>query len=355
MQARLVRLRNRMRERGLDALVVSSLPNIRYLTGFSGSNALCIVTRRKAFFLTDSRYRQQSREEVIGYVRHVATAGLFDTTAELHLLSGYSAVGFEAHAVSYAQFRRLKRLVPGIHLKSTEDFVEDIAVCKDAGELSKISRAVRITDRVYGEVLQILTPGVSERDVAAEISYLHRKYGADGEAFEPIVAGGPRAALPHARPTARKFRRGETLVLDLGCVVEGYGSDLTRTVSIGSAPRRARSLYAAVLSAQNAAINAARPGLRARDLDGIARSAIVSAGYGKFFTHSLGHGLGLRVHERPWIAPKSVDVLAPGNVITIEPGIYIPGYGGIRIEDDVVITRTGCRVLTKAPKDFCVV
>ena len=355
MQARLARLRVSLRERGLDALVVSSLPNIRYLTGFSGSNALCIVTPRTANFLTDSRYAGQSRLEVRGWVRYVSRESLPEAAVAHRLLARCKTVGFEAHAITYAQFRHFKRLFPGIRFVPKDNIVEDMAVSKDPEELSRISRAVRISDRVFNDVLLVMQPGVEERDIAAEITYLHRRHGADRDAFEPIVASGPRGAYPHARPSSRRIERHDLVVMDFGCVVEGYRSDLTRTVCMGRSSRNVRSLYTAVRSARNAAVDAARPGLRAGELDGVARNVIRSAGYGRRFIHSLGHGLGLRVHERPRIAPRSVETLEPGHVITIEPGIYIPGFGGFRIEDVVVITRSGCRVLTQAPLDLTIV
>jgi Xaa-Pro aminopeptidase len=355
MQARLARLRSRLQKEDLDALLISSLPNVRYLTRFTGSNANCIVTRRQAFFITDSRYTQQSSQEVRGFRRIIAPGGLHDAVSELGLLARCKTVGFEAEAVTYAQFVRLKKLFPRLRLRATKNLVEELSLSKEPGELASIRRAIGITDDVYRDVLDMLKPGIAERVIAAEISYLHKKYGAEHDAFDPIVACGPRGAIPHARPTSRKIRNGELLIMDFGCVVKGYGSDLTRTVCVGRATRHQQKLYAVVLGAQRAAIDAIRPGLQARQLDDIARQYIARAGLAKYFTHALGHGLGLRPHERPRIGPASNDVLQKGNVITIEPGIYIPGYGGIRIEDDVLLTRTGCRVLTKATNELITV
>ncbi|MCK5573372.1 MAG: aminopeptidase P family protein, partial [Bacteroidetes bacterium] len=257
--------------------------------------------------------------------------------------------------VTYAVYQELRRRFPGVQFRPTSDFVEQIALAKDARELGLITQAVRITDRVFEEVLEQIRPGVRELDIAAEISYLHRRMGAEKDAFDPIVASGGRGALPHARPSRRRFTKGDFVTLDFGCTVGGYSSDLTRTVAVGSVSRRKREAYGVVLAAQEEAIDAVRPGMWARELDRIAREKIRKAGYGTYFTHSLGHGLGLHVHERPRISAVSRDRLVKGAVVTIEPGVYLPGEFGLRIEDDVSITRNGCRVLTSAPKELLVV
>jgi Xaa-Pro aminopeptidase len=349
---RVMRLRTTLRERRLDALFVSSLPNIRYLTGFTGSNALCVFTATRGFFLTDTRYRDQSRAEVGGIVRAVTTKTLAATAAERGYLDGCGRVGFESNATTYHQYRALRGLFPRHSLQPTADLVEDLAVVKDDQELACIRRAVAITEQVFLDMLNVVRPGMRENEVAAMISYLQKMYGADGDAFETIVAGGARGALPHARASERKMHSGEFVTLDFGCTVGGYASDLTRTVALGRVTRRMREVYGVVRDAQAAAIAAARPDMWARDLDAVARRHIAAAGYGKFFSHSLGHGLGLHVHERPRVSMLSTERLRTGSVITIEPGIYIPGECGVRIEDDVVLTHTGCEVLTTAPKEL---
>ncbi len=354
IHSRLAALRARLRQEGLDALLVSSLPNIRYLTSFSGSNGLCIVKQRGGHFLTDARYALQSRNEVTVLPRSIAPAGLIEWAAGQRLLSGCRRVGVESHIVSWAQYRTLKRLFPSVRFVPTSDIVEEIALVKDREELALIRKAVAITDAVYRRILPMIRPGVRELEIAAEISSLHRREGADSDAFDPIVAGGPRGALPHARPTARRIRNRELLTLDMGCTLKGYGSDLTRTVAVGRVPRRLREIYRAVAEAQAAAIGAARGGMVARQLDAVARNSIAAAGYGRYFIHSLGHGLGLHPHERPRISSVSREVLRPGSVVTIEPGIYIPGVGGVRIEDDVVLTGSGCRVLSRSSREFTV-
>jgi len=350
---RLARLREKLRAKGLDALLVTSLPNIRYLTGFTGSNALVVVLPRKAYFLTDQRYRQQSKEQVRGAQRIVSRTTLFDALREHRLLRG-GRVGFEAEHLSYASYRLLRRLLHGVNLRPVHECVEEIALRKDDAEIALLGMAIRVTEQVFDRVLSLMRPGVRELEIAAEITYLHRRLGAEGDAFEPIVASGERGALPHARPSSRKMRNGDLVTLDFGCTVAGYCADLTRTVAIGRASRRAREVYRAVLAAQTEALAAARPGMLARDLDHVARSRLEREGFGRYFSHSLGHGIGLRIHERPRVAPRSRERLEPGSVLTVEPGVYLPGELGVRIEDDVVLTNGGCRVLTSAPKELMV-
>lgn len=352
---RIGRLRNQLRARGLDGLIVSSLFNIRYLTHFTGSNALCIVRRDGALFLTDQRYLLQSRSEVKGLRRAIGTQGLAEEAAKRNALAGCRTVGFESHSVTYAQYRGWKKLFPSVSFVPTSDMVENLSLLKDREELDAIRSAVAITDDVFHQLLSVIRPGVRESEIAAEISYLQRTRGAEKDAFEPIVASGERGSLPHARATTRRIRNGEMVTLDFGCTVRGYNSDLTRTIGVGRVSGKARDIHAAVLDAQTAAVHAARAGMMARDLDAVARRSIANAGYGKYFSHALGHGLGLQVHERPRISSVSTEELQAGSVVTVEPGIYISGFGGVRIEDDVLITRNGREVLNTAPRELMIV
>jgi Xaa-Pro aminopeptidase len=349
---RISKLRRHLRTRGLDGLIVSSLSNIRYLTHFTGSNALCIVRRDAGLFITDPRYLQQSKTEVRGLRRAVATRGLGEEAATRDALAGCRTVGFESHSVTYAQYRVWKKLFPSVSFVPTSDIVEDLSLVKDNEEVAAIRTAVGISDNVFHHLLTIIRPGVRESEIAAEISYLQRKLGAEKDAFEPIVASGERGSLPHARATHKRIKSGEMVTLDFGCTVGGYNSDLTRTIGVGRVSGKAREIHAAVLRARTAAVDAARAGMMARDLDAVARGSIARAGYGKFFSHSLGHGLGLQVHERPRISSLSTEELQVGSVVTVEPGIYISGFGGVRIEDDVLITRNGCDVLNTASRDL---
>ena len=352
---RIALLRDHMRRQGLDAFVVSSLFNIRFLTGFTGSYGLCVVGRKDLFFVTDSRYSLQAREEVRGCRPIITTRGLYEALDAHRLLRGCRTVGFEADVVTYAQYRVMRRGRIGESFIPLRDVVESIALVKEKKELECIREAVRISDHTFDEILPSIRPGVTELEVAAEISYCHKKLGAQGDAFDPIVASGERGAFPHARASAKKIKNREMVVLDFGCTFGGYHSDITRTLAIGSVPPKARRIYQTVLDAQLEAIGAARGGMIARDLDAVARGRIAKEGYGEYFTHSLGHGLGMRLHERPRVSSLSKEPLNGGMVITIEPGVYLPGFGGVRIEDDVLLTSGGCEVLNRAPKQFMIV
>ena len=351
---RIARLRKELTEKGLDAFVVSSLHNIRYLTGFSGSNALCIVRPREAIFLTDSRYNQQSRVEVKGFKRKTVVSGLVEAAARNGNLRGCKKVGFESHYVSYTQYRTLRKAFPSVSFVPTLDIVETLSLVKDREEVRRITEAVSISDKVFDQIVKIIRPGVKELEIAAEISYLNKKFGGEEDAFEPVVASGTRGSWPHARPTSKRIKNGELVTLDFGCTLRGYNSDISRTVAVGRISRRSRDIYETVLDAQRMAIAAARGGMWAKDLDAVARKRIKAAGYGKYFIHSLGHGLGLHVHERPRVSALSKEQLKAGSVITIEPGIYMPRFGGVRIEDDILLTENGCQVLNSAPKELMI-
>jgi Xaa-Pro aminopeptidase len=351
---RLARLRRRMAEAGLDAFIVSSLTNVRYLTGFTGTNGMCVVRNDDALFVTDPRYVQQARQEVAGIRRVVTPGTMMEAAVEEGAFRGCRTIGFESHVVTYTQYRSMKKLIGGATFESTANLVESIAVVKEKKELDAIREAARISDRVFADVLKSITAGVTELEISAEISWLHKRYGAEKDAFDPIIASGERGAYPHARASSKKIRNHELVTLDFGCTVDGYHSDLTRTVAVGTPNQRARRMYAVVLEAQAAAVNTVREGVSTRALDAVARDSITAAGFGRYFQHSLGHGLGLRVHEAPRVSAMSNETLLAGSVITIEPGVYIPHFGGVRIEDDVVVTETGCEVLTKSSKQLII-
>jgi Xaa-Pro aminopeptidase len=352
---RIALVQDELQKRKLDALLVSSLVHIRYLTGFTGSNALLIIAKRSAVFISDVRYVHQAKLEVEGCARIIITKlGLYEEAAKRDLLDSARRVGFESQQVTYAQYRVLRRLFPSVSFASTSEIAEEVMLAKDEREIANIRKAVRISDQVFEKILGIIQPGMCELDVSAEISYLQKTLGAERDAFETIVASGDRSAFPHARASQNKIKSGDLLTLDFGCVVDGYHSDITRTIVVGKVTMRAKRLYEVVRDAQQEAINAARAGMWAKDLDAVARACITRRGFGKFFTHSLGHGLGLRIHERPKVSQLSKERLRSGSVITIEPGVYVPEFGGVRIEDDVLLTPNGCVVLNGAPKDLIV-
>lgn len=352
---RIVALRERMDEGGLDALLVSSMINIRYLTGFTGSHGLLVITGGSQSLLTDSRYRVQARAQVRGTHIIITTLDPFEEAARRKFLARAKRVGFEAHQVTYAQYRKFRKLFPHVAFASTANMVEEGMLVKAPDEVRLIRRAAEISDRVFEKILGVIRPGIREREVAAEISYLHKRFGADRDAFETIVASGERGALPHGRASDKKIRSGELVTMDFGCVVGGYHSDITRTIAVGKPSVRAREMHDAVLEAQHEAVASARGGMPAKDVDAVARKRIAQRGFGRYFNHSLGHGLGLQVHEPPKVSQLSKETLRAGSVITIEPGVYIPGFGGVRIEDDVVLTDKGCDLLTNASRELIIV
>ncbi|MGA7160336.1 MAG: aminopeptidase P family protein [Bacteroidota bacterium] len=348
-------LRDVLERKHCDAFITSFIPHLRYLTGFSGSNGLCIVTHAKVFFLTDFRYKEQIRNEVACSRSFITSGELVEKASEEKLLGGCKRVGVEQDYLQIAQHRGLKRNFHAVRFVPTSELVESLASVKRGAEILLIAKAVAITDSVFEELLKIVRAGISELDVSAEISYLHKKHGAENDSFEPIVVSGPRGSLPHGRPSSKKVKKGELVTLDLGCFYKGYCSDLTRTVAVGKPSDEARKVYGIVLQAQQRAIDSARSGVKAKNIDGVARGFISSKGYGKYFGHGLGHGIGLQIHEFPRISARSMHTLQSGNVVTVEPGIYLPQKFGIRIEDDIVIRDGTCDVLTRASKALIVV
>lgn len=338
----------------LDALLVTFPPYIRYLTGFSGSNACCVVTSRRQVLVTDGRYKTQVRSEVRDFDLFIARGSLFQELHARRVLPSKGRIGFNPAQLIVAELANLKSLFGRAKFLKTRDIVGAIAAVKDEGEIRSIREASAVSDTVFRYIIGVIKEGVSELDIAAELVYQHRKLGAEADAFEPIVASGRRGCLPHARATAKRIKRGELVTLDFGCRLNGYHSDLTRTLAVGKPRPELKKIYQTVQDAQQRAVDAARGGMKAKDLDAVARDRIRKAGFGKYFTHSLGHGLGLQVHEGPRVSALSVDRLQPGNVITIEPGVYVPGVGGVRIEDDVVIRDRYAEVLTTSPRELII-
>jgi Xaa-Pro aminopeptidase len=341
--------------RTLDAFIVTHLPNIRYLTGFTGSAGVLVAVHDKLTFFTDGRYTAQAKEEVQGarviITRTAALGGaveLLKRTARPKL-----RCGIEAEHMPVSVRSILVKQLPGtVRLVETTGLVQGLRIVKDADEIAHIRRAVKLGADLLPVALETIAPGESETSVAAAIEFAARKAGATGMSFETIVAAGVRSALPHGKASAAPIARKGFVVLDYGVILAGYCSDMTRTVHVGRASREARQMYGAVLEAQLAAIAAVRAGASVGDVDKAARSVLEKARLGRYFTHSTGHGVGLEIHEPPRIAKAGAELLQPGMVITIEPGAYIAGRGGVRIEDMVVVTKTGCEVLTPAAKDW---
>jgi Xaa-Pro aminopeptidase len=355
MISRLQKLRTEFQSLGIDAFLVTFQPHLRYLSGFSGSSGLGLISSRSAYLLTDGRYRSQVKQEVNGWNIRITANGFLKEIQHKKLLHAGMRVGFDGNNTAVEFYRHLKKMFPKIKFLPKVGVIEKIAAVKDADEIKKIKQAIAITDQTFSAILEIIQPGMTELDVAAEISYQQRKRGAEADAFEAIVASGERSALPHGRATSKKLQRGELVTLDFGCISQGYHSDLTRTIVLGKPNTEAKKIYHIVLEAQKKAIAAAKSNMKTKDLDAVAREYIKQSGYGKYFQHSLGHGIGLQIHESPRISASSKEILESGNVVTIEPGVYIPKFCGVRIEDDIVITNGGCEVLTHSPKHLIVV
>jgi len=346
----------------LDALLIGNLTNVRYLCGFTGSSGALALCRGQWAFFTDGRYTKQAEMQVRGASIHIGSG------PPTILAAGWIAergkrntarVGVEAEYTTLAIIDRirseLRSLAPRCRyrLVPTTAIVEQLRVRKDASEVAQIRKAVRLASGVFPSLLKSIHSGIAENEVAAELEYLARRAGAERMSFETIVASGPNSALPHARPTRRKIRRG-FVVLDYGVILGGYCSDMTRTIWVGRASKRAARIYSAVLEAQLAGIDAARSGVEAQAVDQAARDVLCKHKLDKYFTHSLGHGVGLEIHEAPRLAKGQTQRLEAGMVVTIEPGVYIPGSGGVRIEDMVLVTENGCKVLTPTPKELIV-
>ncbi len=341
-------------ESKLDALLVTGLPNVRYLTGFTGSNAAVLLQPDGEFILfTDPRYTIQAAQETGGRVV-ICRKQLMTGIAAQAARRGWHRLGIEAQRMGFDTFEFLKsKLPPRVELQSTRGIVETLRMRKSPGELELIRASVRTNSRAFDAALRAIRPGrMTEADLACEIDYRMRRLGAEKPAFDTIVACGEHAALPHAHPGRRKLGSNELLLIDMGATQEGYASDMTRVVSLGKAPARARRVYEAVLEAQKAAIDAVRPGVTAGSVDRAARKVLRRAGLDKAFVHSTGHGLGLEIHEPPRLGRADKTRLEEGMAITIEPGVYLEGKLGVRIEDTVAVTRTGCEILTSTPKDY---
>jgi Xaa-Pro aminopeptidase len=338
----------------VDGLLVASLANVRYLTGFSGSNALLLVTPRDAVLITDFRYKTQAADEVGDVARVIIEpqslwTGLWQQLAQL---SGVQVLGFESAHLLHRDFQRLMEAGSRWQWRPTVDLVETLRERKDPDEVARIERAAGIATRALERTLAVVRAGMSELEVAGVLEHALRDEGSEGFPFPSIVAAGPRSALPHARASAALVRDGDLLLLDFGAELGGYCSDITRTVVVGRANDEQREMYEVVRAANEQAARDIRPGMTGRDADAIARGYIERRGFGDLFGHGLGHGVGLEVHEAPRLSRTAEAPLSQDSVVTIEPGVYRPGWGGVRIEDDVVLDASGPRILTQFTRDL---
>jgi len=360
VEGRLDRLRAAFDEHGIDALVVTTLPNIRYLTGFSGSAGVLTLTRSAALLATDGRYRTQSAEQV----ERAGAAGQVDITigpvaeqrsaAQALLGDGAVArVGLEAESVTWSAQRAWAELVGGERLVPTSNAVEALRERKDAAEIARMERAAAIADAALFEVLPLMGQGVTEEHFALELDTAMRRGGAEGTAFETIVAAGENSAKPHHRPGGRRIAPGDPVVVDFGATYEGYRSDMTRTFCVDRDPEgELARIFEVVRTSQAAGAAAVKPGVTAKEVDDVCRRIIAEAGWAERFEHGTGHGVGLDIHEAPTVSQSATAILEPGFVVTVEPGVYVPGHGGVRVEDTLVVTEDGARALTRFTKDI---
>jgi Xaa-Pro aminopeptidase len=359
-KGRQAKLQDALEGNRLDALLVTHRPNIRYLCGFTGSAGVLVISEDKSVFFTDGRYTEQARAEVQGLRVIIArkapllAAGewLAKHGGKLHL----KTLGIETEHLTVAGRTLLAKLLPsGMRLREAPPLVERARMVKDTDEIGRLRAAVLLGSGLFDVALRAIRPGVPETEVAAEMEYAARRSGAEGMSFETIVASGTRSALPHGRASESTIPAAGFVVCDFGVILAGYCSDMTRTVHVGQPSAEARHMYDAVREAQQRAIDAVRPGAAVGEVDAAARKLLRNKGLAEYFTHSTGHGVGLEIHEGPRIAARQDELLRPGMVITIEPGVYMPGFGGVRIEDMVVVTERGCEVLTPTTKEMITV
>ncbi len=346
------RLAARFDPLAVDAVLVTKLPNVRYLTGFTGSSAMTLVAPAGSVFFTDGRYAEQSRHEVPDLERVASmdppAPAILDHCRRL----GVASLGFERHAVTVAQLAAWEAKLDGVALVGVDEEVERLRWTKDDEELGMLRRAQEATDQAFDEILDLLAMGMTERQAAAQLEQAMMRHGADGLSFDPVVAFGEHAAEPHHRPCHRALDEGDVIKMDFGALCGGYHTDMTRTVAFGGPAAELRKVHDVVAGAQQAGIDAIRPGVTGGEVDLAARRIVEEAGYGERFTHGLGHGVGLEIHEGPGLRSGGEDVLPEGAVVTVEPGVYLPGLGGVRVEDTVEVTGGGGTALGTSTREL---
>jgi Xaa-Pro aminopeptidase len=352
-EARLAAAIKVMELQGADALLVLGLVSIRYLTGFSGSEGALFLTVDDRILICDSRYTLQAKEEAAGCTV-VEYASKLDGISTLARERGCRRIAFDAERTSVSVLNALSGAMPDALFLPLADQLDQLRVVKTPAEIKAIEFSAEVASSAFKRLLSFIRPGVSERSLAIELEMMMKRGGADEKAFDFIVASGERGALPHGRPTERVLKSGEFVTIDFGACCNGYHSDETVTVAVGEPDGRLSEVYSVVKKAQALALAAVRPGVECRTLDNIARGHIESCGYGEFFRHGLGHGVGLEIHEKPTLSGRSHETVLEGMIITVEPGIYIPDLGGVRIEDMVLVTADGCRILSSVDKELTV-
>lgn len=351
---RVEKLRTAMQKEQIDGFLVTNTYNLRYLSNFTGTAGVAVITPTKAFFVTDFRYTEQAAEQAQGFeiIKHAGS--IFDEVARICQQEEIEALAFEENVMSFSEYTSLEASVEESSLVPVSGMIEALREVKDEAEIALIQKACEIADQGFAYIIEQIKPGMTEIQVANQLDFYMRSLGATGVSFETIVASGVRSALPHGVASAKVIEKGDMITLDFGCYYEGYVSDMTRTFAIGEPGEKLRAIHQIVLDAQLKVNAVAKAGMSGIELDAVARDYIASHGYGEAFGHSTGHGIGLEVHEGPNVSFRAPKIFVPGNVITNEPGIYLPGIGGVRIEDDLLITATGNQILTHSPKELII-
>lgn len=352
---RVQKLRQVMLHKKVEAMFIKSPINRRYLTGFTGSSGYVLITHHEAYLLTDFRYMTQAPQQAEGYTVVEHGPKVMESIKELLFANKISQLGFEQDDVSYSEYTSFsEQLQPEVTLLPVSGLVEQLRMFKDAEELKIMQRAADLADATFSHILNVVKPGMTEREVDLAMEFYMRSHGATASSFDTIVASGERSSMPHGVASERVIEGNEFITFDFGALLDGYCSDLTRTIALGSPKPQLKEIYDIVLEAQLHTLAHIKSGMTGREADALARDIITKYGYGEQFGHSTGHGLGMEVHESPRLSKLSDDILQPGMVVTVEPGIYLPGIGGVRIEDDIVITETGIVILTKSSKEYTV-
>lgn len=353
MMLRVEKLRKKMQEENLDSFLITSPYNLRYLTNFTGTTGLAVITLEKVFFITDFRYTEQAAAQAQGFEIIKNVGPIFEEVADLVQKEGLRELGFEETTVSFLEYSVLEEIIDA-QLIPISGMIEELREIKDEEEIAIIEKACSIADLAYDHILKMIQPGMTEIEVANQLDFYMRSLRASGVSFETIVASGLRSAMLHGVASKKIIEQGDLITIDFGCYYEGYVSDMTRTFAIGDPGEQLKEIYQIVLEAQLAVLEVAKPGVTGKQLDAVARDYITKHGYGEAFGHSTGHGIGLEIHEGPNVSVRAEKQFVPGNIITDEPGIYLPGIGGVRIEDDLLITSDGNRVLTHSPKELII-
>jgi len=349
---RINKVKEELNKQDLLGIYITNLTNVRYLTGFTGSAGSILLLDDENHFFTDGRYTEQVKDQVKNCTIHIVGSSHIKAIQNQKLLSKSIKIGFESNHLSYSNFQLLKNSFPDTQWKETENIVEYIAAIKDMAEIESLKTAIEITDKVFDEIIPLIKEGVSENYIAATMSYKFKEHGAEGDSYDPIVASGWRGALPHARPSSKCFEKGDFIVMDFGALYNGYHADMTRTVLIGQPTDKHKEIYQIVLDSQLEGIKCAKAGVTGAEVDSACRTVINNKGYGEYFNHSTGHGLGLEVHTHPRLSSFNKEPLLENYVVTIEPGIYLPKWGGVRIEDDCWIKSNQCEPLNSSTKEL---